>query len=77
MKLKISQPKDKVKIIRRGDSDFYILAGDWVYPRAGFEIDTNCPQNTKRFLIECIENGWIKPVAYMKESEYIWEKVAE
>lgn len=76
MKLKISQPKDKLKIIRRGDPDFYIRATSHPAPRAGFEIDSNCPQNTKRFLIECIENGWIKPVAYMKESEYIWERLS-
>lgn len=75
--MKISQPKDKLKIIRRGDPDFYFRAGFTSAPRAGFEIDPNCPQNTKRFLIECIENSWIKPVAYMKESEYIWEKVGE
>lgn len=77
MKLKISQPEDKLKTIRRGDPDFYIRAGFTIAPRAGFEIDSNCPENTKRFLIECIENGWIKPVAYMKESEHIWEKLEE
>jgi hypothetical protein len=26
---------------------------------------------------KCISSGWLKPVAYMKESEYIWEKLGE
>jgi hypothetical protein len=75
MKYKISVPADKLKTIRRGDKDFYFNVGLQSAPRAGFEIDANCPQNHKRFLIECIENGWIKPVAYMKESEYVWEQL--
>jgi hypothetical protein len=77
--MKISTPKDKIKTLRKGDSDFVMNIGEAFYhvPRAGFEIDDSCPENTKRFLIECIENGWIKPVAYMRESEYIWEELSK
>ena len=28
-------------------------------------------------IIEAVKNGWLKPVAYMKESEYTWEKLGE
>jgi hypothetical protein len=28
-------------------------------------------------LVEAIRNGWIEPVAYMKDSEYMWEKLKD
>jgi hypothetical protein len=46
-------------------------------PRAGFEINESCPTNYRKVLAECINYGWLKPVAYVKESEYIWEKLGE
>lgn len=75
--MKISAPKDKIKIIRRGDSDFHMVIGAINAPRAGFEIASNCPENYKQLFMQAIEYGWLKPVAYMRESEYIWEKLAE
>lgn len=75
--MKIARSNDRLKIIRQGDSDFSMSVGMYAYPRAGFEIDKSCPENTINFLFECLRAGWIKPVAYMKESEYVWEKLAE
>jgi hypothetical protein len=75
--MKITLPNDRLKIIRQDDSDFSMSVGMYAYPRAGFEIDKSCPENTIIFLFECLRAGWIKPVAYMKESEYVWEKLAE
>ena len=46
-------------------------------PRAGFEISNKCPSQYKFMIIEAINNGWLKPIAYMKESEYTWEKLGE
>jgi hypothetical protein len=28
-------------------------------------------------ITEAIKNGWLKPIAYMKESEFVWEKLGE
>jgi hypothetical protein len=28
-------------------------------------------------IIEAKKNGWLQSVAYMKESEYMWEKLGE
>jgi hypothetical protein len=46
-------------------------------PRAGLEISNDCPRQYKSMIMEAIKNGWLKPVAYMKESEYVWEQLGE
>ena len=46
-------------------------------PRAGFEISNDCPRQYKLMIMEAIKNGWLQPVAYMKESEYVWEQLGE
>jgi hypothetical protein len=46
-------------------------------PRAGFEISNKCPRQYKLMIIEAIKNGWLQPIAYMKESEYVWEQLGE
>ena len=54
-----------------------ITDGRMVYPRAGFEISCRCPEDYKFVIEQCIEHGWIKPVAYMKEEEFMWETLNE
>ena len=70
-------PEKKIKIIREGDPDFHIDNGFHMAPRAGFEISNDCPRQYKLMIMEAIKNGWIQPVAYMKESEYVWEVLGE
>ena len=67
----------KIKIIREGDPDFHIDNGFHMAPRAGFEISNDCPRQYKLMIMEAIKNGWLQPVAYMKESEYVWEQLGE
>lgn len=66
-----------IKTIRKGDIDFYIDNGIAIAPRAGFEISNDCPRQYKSMIMESYKNGWLKPIAYMKESEYVWERLAE
>jgi hypothetical protein len=40
-------------------------------PRAGFEVGNHCPSQYKQVIAECINNGWLKPVAYMHEREVL------
>lgn len=71
-------PPDKIiKTIRQNDPDFYIDNGFVISPRVGFEISNKCPSRYKSMLIEAMKNGWIEPIAYMKESEFVWEKLGE
>ena len=70
-------PEKTIKTIRKDDPDFIIINGIVMAPRAGFEISNKCPKQYKLMIIEAIKNGWLQPVAYMKESEYVWEQLGE
>jgi hypothetical protein len=54
-----------------------ITDGHVVSPRAGFELNRLMPSEYKLIINECIANGWLKPVAFMKGSEYTFECLAE
>ena len=66
-----------IKTIRKDDPDFIIDNGIIMSPRAGFEISNDCPRQYKLMITEAIKNGWLKPVAYIKQSEFTWEKLGE
>ena len=70
-------PDKIIKTIRKDDPDFYIDNGIVMSPRAGIEISNDCPRQYKSMIMEAIKNGWLKPIAYMKESEYTWEVLGE
>lgn len=70
-------PDKIIKTIRKDDPDFYIDNGIAIAPRAGFEISNDCPRQYKSMIMESYKNGWLKPIAYIKESEYVWEKLGE
>lgn len=65
-----------IRTIRQGDDNFMITNGLIITPRAGFEIGSGCPQVYKDIIIECINYGWLKPVAHMYDRELIWEKLS-
>jgi len=66
-----------IKTIRKDDPDFTIINGIVMAPRAGFEISNDCPRQYKLMIMEAIKNGWLQPIAYMKESEFVWEVLGE
>ena len=70
-------PDKIINTIRQDDPDFMIDNGIVMAPRAGFEISNDCPRHYKLMIIEATKNGWLQPVAYMKESEHTWEKLGE
>ena len=70
-------PDKTIKTIRKDDPDFMINNGIFMAPRAGFEISNECPRQYKLMIMESYKNGWLKPVAYMKESEYVWEQLGK
>ena len=62
------------KTLRQSDPDFtFSLNGLTLIPRASFEINKECPREYKLIITECINNGWIKPVAHMRDTEYTME----
>jgi hypothetical protein len=72
-----TSPNKIIKTIRQDDPDFIIDNGIVMAPRAGFEISNDCPRQYKLMIIEATKNGWLQPIAYIKESEYVWEKLGE
>lgn len=78
MNITYSLHNEKLKTLRPGDQGFtLVLNGFGLAPRAGFEIDPSTPLEFRVFLQECINKKYIKPVAYLKESEYIWDELKE
>lgn len=73
----ILDKKSRIKTIRKGDHRWMITDGHMVSPRAGFEIDRNCYDSYVTVIRECIANGWLKPVAYVREDEFMWETLNE
>lgn len=69
--------KKTIRVLRRGDPKFMIHDGVVMYPRAGIEISEKTPPEHKDMIAQYIANGWIKPLAYMKEAEITWEELSE
>ena len=62
--MNIVATKSKIRTIKQGDPKFMLIDGMVVCPRAGFEINEKCPREYKLIIAECINNGWLKPVAH-------------
>ena len=62
------------KTLRPSDADFtFSPNGLTLVPRAAFEINNQCPREYRLIIAECINNGWLKPVAHMRDVEYTME----
>ena len=62
------------KTLRAKDADFtFSPDGLTLVPRASFEVNKECPQEYRLIIAECIGNGWLKPVAHMRDTEYTME----
>ena len=65
---------NKLRIFRDTDPDWkFSTDGIVVMPRAGFEITKDCPAEYRQIIMMSIDFGWLKPVGYMKQSEYLME----
>ena len=67
--MKISTRTTNIRTIRQGDPKFTLTDGFVMCPRAGFEINEKCPREYKLIVAECINNGWIKPIAHVYGKE--------
>ena len=70
-------PAKTFKTLRQDDPDFHMDNGIAVFPRAAIEISNKCPGQYKLMITEAVKHGWVQPVAYMLDSEYVWEKLNE
>lgn len=70
--MKITTRNSQIRTIKQSDPKFTIVDGMMTSPRAGFEITQRCPENYRDLILQCLDNGWLKPVAYMTERELIF-----
>jgi hypothetical protein len=62
------------KMLRPGDADFtFSPNGVTLVPRASLEISSNCPGEYRHLISQAYRNGWLKPVANMRNTEYTME----
>jgi hypothetical protein len=64
--------KSQIRTIKPGDPNFVITDGLVQTNRAGIEISQRCPSNYAKIIAECINHGWIKPVASVTERELLF-----
>jgi hypothetical protein len=67
----------RIRTIQQGDDNFIIQDNLTLSSRAGFEIDQRCPREHLLVIQECIQYGWLRPVAYVKDSELMWETLQQ
>jgi len=64
----------RFKTLKQGDEDFtFSPDGITLVPRASLTISQRCPENYRDLIAECVNHGWIQPVAHMRDTEYTWE----
>lgn len=77
MTIKISTRQTCIRTIRQGDPKWLIVDGTVAAPRAGFEITTRCPREYKEVIRDCINHGWLKPIANVRDNELFWEEFSK
>lgn len=70
----ITTRQTTLRTVKQGDPKWLIVDGLVVAPRAGFEINQKCPREYKMIIAECIDKGWLKPVATVRDNELFWEE---
>ncbi len=71
MTFKVEQ--SSIRTIRKGEKGFMLTDGFVSAPRAGFEMSRSIPNQYREIITQCIDCGWLKPVAYVKDTELFWE----
>ena len=60
--------------LRHSDAEFLFSPdGITVVPRACLEIALDCPYEYQLILAKCVDQGWIRPVAHMRDVELTME----
>lgn len=68
--------KSPYKTIKQGDPDFLFKANDYtVCGRASLEISALCPEHMKNMIHRAMSDGYLKLVAHVPDTEYVWEKL--
>ena len=68
--------QSRLRTIRHNDPDFMLYDDIVIATRAGFEISQRCPENYRSLIQECIDHGWLRPVATVYDYELTFDKLA-
>lgn len=69
--------QSNIKTIKSHETDFYIIDGVSMVPRAFIMVSDECPGSYKQIIATAASNGWLRAGANMKHAEYTWEKLSE
>lgn len=75
--MNITQSNTKLKRLQHGEKQFTITDGIVMVNRASIECSASCPASLIVQLEDAISKGWITPVAYMREEEYVWDSLRD
>ena len=75
MSITLATNNTRVRKLTAKDEDFCIISGYSYYPRAVINVDDSCPEHVKRTIHLAMSKGWISAEAWVKDSEYMWEKL--
>ena len=75
--MKLVASTSRIKTIKTGDPNWVLKDGMVLSPRAGFEINHQCPREYKLILAECINKGWIMPVAHVFDHELTFDTLKD
>lgn len=75
--MSFSSQQSRLRTITKGDPGFMLKDGLVLAPRAGFQLLTECPREYKLIIAECINNGWLKPVATVYDYEQTFDLLKE
>jgi hypothetical protein len=70
--MNITAHQSRIRTIKQSDSRFQIKDRFLMVPRAGFDISQSCPKEYRMIILECINIGWLKPVAHVHERELLF-----
>jgi hypothetical protein len=74
--MNIKSHKSIVRKIREGESDFTIVDGMIVHPRASLEVTPGAPANVATTLNWAIAQGYIRCVAHVKDYELMMDRLS-
>lgn len=75
MSITLATNNTQVRKLTAKDEDFCIVSGYAYYPRAMIAIGDDCPQEFRSMIVTAMSKGWLSAEAWVKDSEYIWEKL--
>lgn len=75
MNITLDTNNTQVRKLTAKDEDFCIISGYAYYPRATISISDDFPQEFRSMIVTAMSKGWLSAEAWVKDSEYMWEKL--